>query len=613
MKLAFADPRNMTISPLNMHYGRPKPDVSDIRPSIRQRGVLLTLLVLETIKDGAVVPGHFEVVAGARRWYGAMDEIAAGVDIDPVPIGILEAGDDAAAIEASLIENLQRLPPDEVTRWETFAKLIKAGRTPQQIAVTFDMSDAVVRRTLALGNLLPRIRGLHRREAIDVATVRALTLATKSQQKEWLAMLDDPERRAPTGAQLKTWLFGGASIPTQNALFPLEDYPGQIIADLFGDDSYFTDPNLFWTHQNQALAARRETLLAQGWSAVEVLEIGQSFYAWKHEHVSKARGGKVFLEVSSRGEVTTHEGWLTPKEARRAHAAAEKAARGEGGEPDPQSGSKTDRAEVTSIQQSYIDLHRHAAVRAVLADHGDVALRLLVAHAVAGSLLWSIEADPRRAGNQAVSQSVEASPAQAAFHGKREAVRALLGVGGEGDLVGREIEGGAAAVFAKLLCLPDADVLAIAAVVMAETLAAGSAEVEAAGTWLKVDMGQFWSPDTAFFDLIRDREAINAMLKEVGGKRVADGNVSEKVKTQKAILRDFLDGTNDRPKVARWTPKWLTFPASAYTRRPFATAERGKAVAPLLRRVRAPGAPAQVPAPAMALACDPNPAILAAE
>lgn len=611
MRLAFADPRNMTISPLNMHHGRPKPDVSDIRPSIRQRGVLLTMLVLEKLRDGAVVPGHFEVVAGARRWYAAMDEIAAGVEIDPVPIGILESGDDAAAIEASLIENLQRLPPDEVSRWETFARLIKKGRTPEQIAVTFDMSDAVVKRTLALGNLLPRIRGLYRREAIDVATVRSLTLATKSQQKEWLAMLDDPERRAPTGAQLKTWLFGGASIPTQNALFSLDDYPGQIIADLFGEDSYFTDPDLFWTHQNQALADRREVLLADGWGAVEVLEVGQSFYSWKHERVSKAKGGKVFLEVSSRGEVTAHEGYLTPKEARRAYAAAEKAARGESGGPEAQGDPRTDRAEVTSAQQSYIDLHRLAAVRAVLTAHADVALRLLVAHVVAGSPLWRVEADPQRTGNEAVSASVEASPARAAFRAKREAVRALLGVGGEGDLVGQRPDGGAAAVFAKLLSLPDADVLAVAAVVMAETLAAGSAEVEAAGTYLKVDMAAFWSADGAFFDLIRDREAINAMLKEVGGKKVADGNLAEKIKTQKAILRDFLDGTHDRPKVARWTPKWLTFPAGAYTRRPFATAERSKAVAPLLRRVRAPGGP--VPAPAVALAADPNPAILAAE
>ncbi len=251
-------------------------------------------------------------------------------------------------------------------------------------------------------------------------------------------------------------------------------------------------------------------------------------------------------------------------------------------------------------------------MRAVLADHVDVALRLLVAHAVAGSPLWRVEADPGRAGNEAVSQSIEASSARASFRGKRAAVRALLGVGGDGDLVGQRLEGGAAVLFAKLLSLPDADVLTVAAVVMGEALAAGSAEVEAAGLHLRVDMAAFWSPDQAFFDLIRDREAINAMLKEVGGKKVADGNVSEKVKTQKAILRDFLDGTGDRPKVARWTPRWLTFPASAYTKRPFATAERSKAVAPLLRRVSTPSAPTQVPAPAMALACDPNLAILAA-
>ena len=125
-------------------------------------------------------------------------------------------------------------------------------------------------------------------------------------------------------------------------------------------------------------------------------------------------------------------------------------------------------------------------------------------------------------------------------------------------------------------------------------------------------MGAFWTPDDAFFDLMRDREAVNAMLKEVGGKKVADGNLTEKVKTQKAILRDFLNGTNDRPKVAKWTPKWLTFPAGAYTRRPFATAQRSKAVAPLLRGVRLP-APTNVAPPAITLAAEPNPAILAAE
>jgi len=289
MRLAFADPRNLTLSPLNMHHGRPDPDVSDILPSVRRRGVLLTLLVLEATRDGVVVEDHFEIVAGRRRWKAALAALAEGVEIDPIPIGILEPGDDAAAIEASLIENLGRLPPDEVTCWETFTRLVTSGRTAEQIAATFGLSDVVVKRTLALGALLPRIRNLYRREEIDVATVRYLTLASKAQQKAWLALLDDPEQRAPTGGALKAWLFGGTSIPTKHALFSLDDYPGQIRADLFGEDSYFVESDLFWRCQNEAVAAWREALLADGWSEVEVLDVGEPFYSWKHAARSRSR------------------------------------------------------------------------------------------------------------------------------------------------------------------------------------------------------------------------------------------------------------------------------------------------------------------------------------
>lgn len=595
MKLAFADPRNMTISKLNMHYGRPAPDVSDIRPSIGQRGVLVPMLVLETVADGAVVEGHFEVVAGARRLTAALAEIAAGVEIDPVPIVVLSPGDDAAAIEASLIENLQHLPPDEVSTWETFVKLIKEGRTPEQIAATFSKSDVAVRRILALGALLPRIRHLYRREAIDVPTIRILTLASKSQQKEWLAMFDDPEQRAPTGVQLKAWLFGGAPIATKHALFSLDDYPGAVIGDLFAEDSYFTDPALFWTHQNAAIAQRRDALLAEGWAAVEILEAGRSFESWKHERVSKAQGGKVYIAASQRGEVTLHEGWLTPKEARRAQAVAAKALKASGaGTADAEAPAA--RPEVTSGQQTYIDLHRHAAVRATLTDHPGVALRLLLAHAVVGSPYWRVEPDPRRSGAQSVAQSLEASPAEAAFRARRAATAKVVGLDAERDLVGQSPGGGLAGLFVKLLSLPDADILALAAVVIGETLASGGEAVEAVGLYLKVDTGAFWSPDTAFFDLIRDRETINAMLAEVGGKKVADGNVGEKVKTQKMILRDCLDGTAGRPKAGKWTPKWLTFPAGAYTQRALRTAALSRAVAPLLRQVRSPATVAAAPA-----------------
>lgn len=591
MRLAFADPRNLTLSPLNMHYGRPDPDVSDILPSVRQRGVLLTLLVQETMAGGAVVEGHFEVVAGRRRWKAALAALAEGVEIDPVPIGILDPGDDAAAIEASLIENLGRLPPDEVTCWETFIRLVKSGRTAEQIAATFSMSDVVVRRTLALGNLLPRIRNLYRREEIDVATVRCLTLASKAQQKAWLAMLDDPAQRAPTGSSLKTWLFGGASIPTRNALFALDDYPGQIRADLFGEDSWFVEPDLFWRCQNEAIAARRDTLLADGWGEVEVLDVGEPFYSWKHTVTSKAKGGKVFIAVGLKGEVEVHAGWLTDKEARRVQAMAAKAARGE--DPTAAEAAKLTRPEVTQAQEAYIDLHRHAAVRLALTEAPGVALRLLVAHAVAGAGHWRVEAEGRRGGDPAVAASLAANGAVAAYAERREVVARTLGLRADArDLLGQRPEGGVAGVFARLLALPDGEVLAVAALVMADSLAAGSEAVEAAGVWLKVDIGKVWAPDDAFFDLMRDRETVNAMLKEVGGKKVADGNLAEKVKTQKAILRDLVNGANGRPKAEGWTPRWLGFPAQAYTRRPFAPARRARTVAPLLRRAEAALGPA---------------------
>jgi len=579
MQLSHADPRNLTLSPLNMHYGEPDPDISDIVPSVRQKGVLQTLLVRATIKDGAVVPGHFEVVAGRRRWKSALAVLAEGIEVDELPIAILAPGDDAAALEASLLENLARLPPSEVAQWETFTRLIREGRTPEELAVTFDRTEVVVRRILALGNLLPRIRKLYRREEIDVATIRHLTLATKAQQKAWLGLLDDPEQRAPRGAQLKSWLFGGEAIPASLAIFSLDDYPGQIVADLFGEDAYFTDSALFWRCQNEAVAAKVEALKAEGWADVEVLEAGRYFYTYEHVRTPKAQGGKVFISVSARGEVSFEEGWLTAKEARKAKAAS---ANGEG---DTESAAKTERPEVTLAQQTYIDLHRRAAVRATLTDHPGVALRLLLAHALAGSRYWRVETDPL-GGAQGTAESLAASPAETRFTASRARVLRLLGLMGEGEIVSRGYAGGPSAVFATLLGLTDAEVLDVAAVIMGETLAAGSVEVEAAGNYLEVDMGQFWSPDEAFFDGIKDRESINAMLREVGGKKVADGNLTEKVRTQKAILRDFLDGTGDRPRVEKWTPRWLTFPAGAYTRRPFPPAQRAKTVAPLLKRVR---------------------------
>ena len=82
-----------------------------------------------------------------------------------------------------------------------------------------------------------------------------------------------------------------------------------------------------------------------------------------------------------------------------------------------------------------------------------------------------------------------------------------------------------------------------------------------------VDMADWWQADAAFFELIRDKEVLSRIVAEVAGETVATANAGEKTKTLKRIVRDHLDGADGRTKVERWVPKWLGFPASAYTDR----------------------------------------------
>ena len=571
MQLAHIALDYLSISPANMRASKKPPEIGDILPSVRARGVLVPLLVRA---NGS--PDTYEIVAGRRRFFAAKAVADEGGSGDPLPCAVMEPGDDAAALEASLIENVARLDAHEVEQWETFTRLVtKEGRRPEDIAATFGMEEVQVRRALALGNLLPKIREAYTRDEIDPASVRHLTMASKAQQKEWLALLHDKDAYAPTGHNLKQWLFGGQPIATGVALFDLASYPGQIVTDLFGDEGYFADANAFWEAQRASVETRRLAYLETRWSEVVILGPHDYFQSWEHEKTSKAKGGKVFIAVSHRGEVTFHEGFVTRREA-------EKARRAERGECEVEP-VKPSRPEVSSGMQTYIDLHRHAAVRATLTDHPQAALRLMVAHVIAGSHLFRVQPEPQRCGNDIIAESIENAAAETAFDAKRRAVLALLDFDPEAaTVVGRFGDGYATAeLYARLLTLTDVQILDVIAVAMGESLEAGSMVVEAVGLHLGVDMAALWQPDAAFFELIRDKAIVNALLADIGGEAVASANAGEKVKAQKQLVRDFLDGTNGRPQRA-WLPRWMAFPPAAYTDRGgFRTVRHAIQVAPL--------------------------------
>ncbi|KAK0360736.1 hypothetical protein LTR94_026129 [Friedmanniomyces endolithicus] len=347
-------------------------------------------------------------------------------------------------------------------------------------------------------------------------------MASKSQQKAWLALTDDPDSYVPTGHQLKAWLFGGQSIPARHALFDIEASGLATVADLFGDDRYVADSDAFWTAQNAAIEAKRAAYVEQGWA----------------------------------------DAIIVPPEAARL-------AKAEGLDSGGGTGQKQARPEVTSTMQTYIDLHRHAAVRAAMLAHPRIALRLMVAHAITGSHLWSVKPEPQRTSNDAVRESIDNSRAEAEFDEHRRAVLAVLGFSSEEPTVtgGNGDDYGIVGLFQRLLDLPDMVVMDVIAIVMGETLASGSAAVEAVGMEIGVDMTHCWQADDAFFELIRDREVLTRIVAEVAGESVASANAGEKTKTLKRIVRDHLDGTNGRDRRESWVPRWMAFPPGAYSAR----------------------------------------------
>lgn len=528
------------ISTLNMRHEKKAPDVTDILPSVRARGILQPLLVRANAEG-------FEIVAGRRRYFSAKAVEKERGSFGPVPCAVMEEGDDAAAVEASLIENIARRDADPITQYETFVKLISEGKKVEEIAVTFGLTPRGVEQRLALGNLHPKIRDLYRDEAIEEDTLEFLTMATKAQQKAWIKLHEDGDN-APHGYQLKQWLFGGASISTKAALFPLEEYKGEVRTDLFGEESFFANAETFWQMQEKAVAWHRDTLLANGWSEVIVLERGHRFDQWAHDKATKKDGGKVYVTVSHNGQVEFFHGWSPRKQVK----AKEKAA-------------KTDREKeaarpaMTQTMENYLDLHRHAAVRPALLAEPATALRLLVAHAIVSSGNWSVRTEAQRSASADIKVSIEASAAQKAFDAEREKIEKLLDLpdGGDAEML-------TALCFVKLLGMKDAQVQRIAAFAMANTLAVGSVAAEVAGAVLEVDARKHWQADDCFLGLIREKANLAAMIAEVVGKDVAKANADAKATTLRQIIRDALAGKNGREKADGWLPGWMAFPFKSY-------------------------------------------------
>ena len=168
-----------------------------------------------------------------------------------------KACSDAEALEISLTENVAREDADELTYYEAYPVPDPEGPQRGEIARTFGKKRGRLRQSGDRQSPAAHPRPLPQRRT-GRSDLQLLTMATKSQQHDWL---NCGTRTTPQPAtDLKGWLFGGAAIPTKYALFDLEPFAKKIMGDLFSEDSYFASTNDFWTPRTKRLPRERDAI-----------------------------------------------------------------------------------------------------------------------------------------------------------------------------------------------------------------------------------------------------------------------------------------------------------------------------------------------------------------
>ncbi|TXF13262.1 ParB/RepB/Spo0J family partition protein [Pelomicrobium methylotrophicum] len=139
--------------------------------SIKAQGVVQPILV-RPLSDG-----HYEIVAGERRWRAAQ---LAG--LAEIPAVVREVPDEAA-LAMALIENIQREDLNPLEQARGIQRLIEEfGMTHQQAAQAVGYSRSAVSNLLRLLNLAQPVQELLLEGKLDMGHARALLALSAAQQ-----------------------------------------------------------------------------------------------------------------------------------------------------------------------------------------------------------------------------------------------------------------------------------------------------------------------------------------------------------------------------------------------------------------------------------------------
>jgi len=188
-------------SPTNPRRSFSETSLDELTASVRRHGVLQPILVRPNGEG-------FVLIAGARRLRAAK---LAGCET--VPARVLEL-DDAAADEATIIENLHRENIHPLDEGVSYQRLVSAGRTIEDIAAALGKSKGYVYQRISLTRLVPKVQDLLARDVLPLIYALKIAVVPAEQQEEALAQCfrplfrDEEARRDQLEplAQLTAWV-----------------------------------------------------------------------------------------------------------------------------------------------------------------------------------------------------------------------------------------------------------------------------------------------------------------------------------------------------------------------------------------------------------------------
>ena len=140
-------------------------DIQDLSNSVREKGVLQPIVV-RPARDNE---GHFEIVAGERRWRAAQK-----ASLHEVPV-IIRDFSDGEALEIAIVENVQRADLNPLEEADGYSELIERfSYTQEQLSKVIGKSRSHIANTLRLTNLPEKVLEHLRSGDLTAGHARAL-------------------------------------------------------------------------------------------------------------------------------------------------------------------------------------------------------------------------------------------------------------------------------------------------------------------------------------------------------------------------------------------------------------------------------------------------------